>query len=372
MNESNSSGSALQHALLHPLISSSFTNLLHLILNYGCDARFVPRVLYLAVVTLLRQPVIWFEAARYGSRIRGQPLEPPVIIVGHWRSGTTHLHNVMSEDPRFGTVTLLHAGMPNDFLTLAGIARRHLASQLPEKRLMDNVPVHATAPWEEEMALTSTGRMSFYHVSFFPRRMERIFSEAVMFDDGDPDLQATWEHQYLAFLRKIQFAQPGMPLLLKNPANTARLRPLRKLLPGAKFIHIHRDPYKVFVSTIHLYLKAQEAWGLQRPDRDRLVQHVLDSYPRLMRAYFADRGILDTDELVEVSFNDLQRDAMGTLARIYEQLQLPGFTEAAPRFEAYLDTQRDYRKNVLPIAADEKAEVAHRWSDIFEQLGYPV
>ena len=86
MNENNSSGSALQHALLHPLISSSFTNLLRLLLSYGCDARFVPRALYLGVVTLLRQPVIWFEAARYGGRIREQPIEPPVIIVGHWRT----------------------------------------------------------------------------------------------------------------------------------------------------------------------------------------------------------------------------------------------------------------------------------------------
>ena len=372
MTAKNPSGSALQHALLHPLISSSFANLARLVAGYGFEARFAPRVLYLLAVTLLRQPIIWFEAARWGKRIRQQQIEPPVIIVGHWRSGTTHLHNVMSQDPQFGKVTLLHAGMPNDFLTLSGFAQRNLARQLPEKRLMDNVPVSAEAPWEEEMALTSTGKMSFYHVSFFPRSMERIFNEAVMFDDVNPELEESWKHQYLAFLRKIQFDQPGMPLLLKNPANTARIRLLHDMFPGTKFVHIHRDPYKVFVSTIHLYLKAQEAWGLQRPDRERLVRHVLDSYPRLMNAYFADRGLLADDELVEVSFRDLQADAVGTLARIYEQLNLVGFDDAAPRFEAYLDSQRDYKKNVLPIAPDEKAEVARCWAEVFEQLGYPV
>ena len=372
MRNKDPSGSALQHALLHPLISSSFSNLVRLVASYGCEARFVPRLLYLLTATLLRQPIIWFEAARYGNRIARQEFQPPVIIVGHWRSGTTHLHNVMNEDTRFGKVTLLHAGMPNDFLTLAGIAKRHVASQLPERRLMDNVPVSAEAPWEEEMALTSTGRMSFYHVSFFPRCMERVFNDAVMFNDGDTELQATWQRQYLAFLRKIQFAQPDKPLLLKNPANTARIRLLRDMFPGAKFVHIHRDPYKVFVSTIHLYLKAQEAWGLHRPDRERLVRHILDSYPRLMNSFFADRSLLAEDELVEVSFRDLQDDPMQTMAHIYEKLNLPAFAAARTRFKSYLASQRDYRKNVLPIAPDEKAQVAKRWGEIFEQLGYPV
>ena len=362
----------MQHVLLHPLISSSFSNLLRLVAAYRCDARYLPRLLYLCVVTLLRQPIIWWEAGKYGRRIRQQNVEPPVFIIGHWRSGTTHLHNVMSQDPQFGGVTLLQAGMPNDFLTLSGIAQRHFAQQLPEKRLMDNVPVSAGAPWEEEMALTSTGRMSFYHVSFFPKCMQRIFNEAVMFDGDKSSLTASWKRQYLSFLRKIQFAQPGMPLLLKNPANTARVSLLKDLFPGARFIHIHRDPYKVFVSTVHLYLKAQEAWGLHKTDRNDVVEHVLDSYPRLMNSFFAERGVLDQNSLVDVSFQDLQEDAMGTMAAIYQQLDLQNFDAAAPHFQAYLDSQRDYQKNVLPITPEEHERVGQRWGDVFEQLGYPV
>jgi hypothetical protein len=362
----------MQHVLLHPLISSSFSNLVRLVAAYRCEARFLPRLLYLCVITFLRQPIIWWESGKFGYRIRRQQIEPPVIIVGHWRSGTTHLHNVMSQDPQFGRVTLMQAGMPNDFLTLSGIAQRRLAHQLPEKRLMDNVAVSAEAPWEEEMALTSTGRMSFYHVSFFPKCMQRIFNEAVMFDGGNPVLIASWKHQYLSFLRKVQLAQSGMPLLLKNPANTARISLLREMFPGARFIHIHRDPYKVFVSTVHLYLKAQEAWGLHKTDRESVVAHVLDSYPKLMKAFFDERGAVDDKHLADVSFQDLQDDGLGTMATIYRQLDLPNFDAAAPRFQAYLDSQRDYQKNVLPLIAEEREEIGQRWGDVFEQLGYPV
>jgi hypothetical protein len=364
--------SALKHVLLHPLISSSFANLARLVGAYGCEARFVPRLLYLSLVTFLRQPVIWWESAKYGRRIRQEQFEPPVFIIGHWRSGTTHLHNVMGQDTQFGRVTLLQAGMPNDFLTLSGIALKRVAGQLPDKRLMDNVPVSATVPWEEEMALTSTGRMSFYHVSFFPRCMDRVFNEAVMFDGGDPRLIANWQRQYLDFLRKVQFSQHGMPLLLKNPANTARITLLKEMFPGAKFIHIRRDPYKVFVSTIHLYLKAQQAWGLHGTDRASVASHVLDSYPKLMNAYFEQREGLDENELIEVSYRELQDDPMAMMAGIYDQLELPGFDAAAPRFRAYLESQRDYKKNVLPITAEEKAEVGRRWQSVFEKLGYPV
>ena len=362
----------MRHTLLHPLISSSSGNLMRLIAANKCEAGFMPRLLYIAMMTCLRQPAIWWEVAQYGRRIGHQPIKDPLFIIGHWRSGTTHLHNLMSRDPQFGRVTLLQAAMPHDFLTLSGFARSRLGGMLPGNRLMDNVPVSAEVPWEEEMALTSTGRFSFYHVSFFPRCMERIFDEAVLFEGGKAALQAAWRRQYLAFLRKVQFAQPALPLLLKNPANTARIRLLRELFPGARFIHIHRNPYKVFTSTVHLYLKAQEAWGLHRTDRAQIVRHVLDSYPKLMNAYFAQRGMLVDEELADVSFRDLQEDAMGTIASIYRKLGLANFDAAAPRFQAYLDSQRDYRKNQLPLTPQEREDVGRRWGGIFEQLGYPV
>lgn len=353
-------------------MSSSFANLVRLAAAYGCDAKHLPRLLQLLAVTALRQPVIWWEAGKYGRRIRQEPFKPPLFIIGHWRSGTTHLHNVMGRDPQFGRVTLLEAGMPHDFLTLSGLLKHRLVDQIPEKRMMDNVPVTVDAPWEEEMALTSTGRMSFYHVSFFPRCMERIFAEAVMFNGGDPALVAAWQRQYLGFVRKVQFAQSGMPLLLKNPANTARIRWLREMFPGARFIHIRRDPYKVFASTVHLYLKVQEEWGLHDTDRERVAKHVLDSYPKLMRAYFEQRDALDDNELIEVSYRELQEDPLNMLRRIYARLELPGFDTAAPSFEAYLDSQRDYRKNVLPLTQRERAAVSSQWREIFERLEYPV
>ncbi len=363
----------MNHSLLHPLSASRLSTLLRLICAYGCAPRFIPRLGCVGLMCLLRQPFIWFESVRYRRCVRQQPIEPdPVFIIGHWRSGTTHLQNLMSQDPQFGRVTLLQAAMPNDFLTLSAPLMNGLQKMLPETRLMDRVPVSGDAPWEEEMALASVGRLSFYHVSFFPDHIENIFREAVLLNGGDSEVTAEWQRQYLAFLKKVQFAQPGQRLLLKNPANTARIGLLQQMFPGARFIHIHRNPYKVFASTIHLYLKAQQAWGLQDTDRERLVRHVLRSYRSLMNAYFADRGALGPGQLVELSFRELQQNPIGTLEEIYQTIGLQGFESTRPRFERYIDSQRNYRKNELELSALESQRVSQYWRNSFEQFGYAV
>jgi hypothetical protein len=361
----------MSQTLMHPLIASSVTNLLAVMARFGCAPKYWPRACYLLLATLVRQPLIWLETVRYGRHIERQVIEPaPLFIIGHWRSGTTHLQNLMSRDPQFGRVSLFQAAMPHEFLSVPGSVRERLGRMLPEKRLMDNVPVAADVPWEEELALTAVGPLSFYHVSFFPHAMERVFNEAVMFDGGDADLVARWKRQYLHFLRKVQFVQPGMRLLLKNPANTARVSLLRDMFPGAQFIHIHRDPYKVFASSVHLYTRAQEAWGLQGTDRDRVARHILDSYPRLMHAFFEQREGLGEGDLVDISFRSLQEDPIGTLQAVYQQLNLDGFDAALPHFEDYLRTQRHYEKNHLRLRPGEREEVARRWEDVFERLGY--
>lgn len=359
--------------LLHPLVASSFANLVRLVATYGCEPRFAPRLAYLLLMTLLRQPLVWLAAAKYDRRTRDQTIEPsPIFIIGHWRSGTTHLQNLMSRDPELGGVTLLQAAMPHEFLMLPDAMKKRLGLMLPDRRLMDNVPVSADVPWEEELALTAVGRLSFYHVSFFPQCMERIFREAVLFENGDARLIATWKRQYIHFLQKIQFAQPGKRMLLKNPANTARISLLREMFPGARFIHLHRNPYKVFASSVHLYLQAQQAWGLQHTDRCLVVEHVLDSYPKLMHAYFAQREELADGELIEIAFRSVQEEPIETLACVYAKLGIEGFEAAVPHFEEYLESQRDYKKNDLPLAAEEKELVASRWKDIFKQLAYDI
>ncbi|MEX0332714.1 MAG: sulfotransferase [Puniceicoccaceae bacterium] len=357
--------------LNHPLGSSRFSNLVRMAARYGCEGRYLPRLVGVGLMSLLRQPVIAYEALRHGKAIRSTDLpRDPVFVIGHWRSGTTHLQNILSKDPQFGSVTLKEAAMPLDFLTLGNLLSGPMAASLPKKRLMDNVAVAADCPWEEELALACTSPLSFYHVSFFPKAVGCIFQESILFNDKDENLITCWKNNYKTFLRKVQMVRPNRRLLLKNPANSARIDLILRLFPEARFIHIHRDPLKVYASTIHLYLKAQEEWGFHRPDRSLVVEHVLQTYPLLMQAYLDQRSNIPEDRLVEVAFKDLQNQPMQVLENIYSDLRLPGFETAAPHFETYLHSVRGYTKNRLELEPEETQQLRIRWKHFFETFGY--
>lgn len=361
----------MRDTLLHPLTSSTPANYVRLLKAYGWDYQRSLLAFYIALVCCLRQPLVWLESARFQKQIDKQAIEPqPVFIIGHWRSGTTHLQNLLCQDPQFGRVTLLQAASPLDFLSQSAVLQKMLRKLLPPTRLMDNVPVSPEAPWEEEMALTSSSPYSFYHVSFFPRHVDRIFRKAVLFEGNDARHTKMWREHYLNFLKKVQFTQPGQRLLLKNPANTARIDQLVRMFPRARFIHIHRNPYEVFVSTVHLYLKAQTAWGLQKPDREMTSRHVLKAYCQLMDAYFLQRQQLKPGQLVEVSMRELESEPLVLLASIYRRLGLDGFSIAEPQFIRYLESQRHYRKNQLKLSERDRIRVQNCWRDSFLKLGY--
>ncbi|MEM0966044.1 MAG: sulfotransferase [Verrucomicrobiota bacterium] len=357
----------------HPLVSGRFGNLVTLARRYGISPRHIPAFAGVIFLSLLRQPGIWFEGRRYEKRISGSELPSnPVFVIGHWRSGTTHLQNLLSQDPQFESMTIREAAMPLDFLTLGKVFRRQIEKAVPKKRLMDNVAMSADSPWEEELALVASCPFSFYHVSFFPNAMERIFQNAVFFDGRDPTLIEAWRREYLYFLRKVSLVRPGKPFLLKNPANTARIDLLLEMFPRARFIHIHRNPYDVFRSTVDLYLKAQTEWGFHPVDRNRIVEHVLESYPLLMTAYLEQRDLVPKDCLVEVAFMDLEAKPMETLSSIYSDLSLEGSTRATDRFQHYLREVGNYRKNDPGLAEEEKRRVRSEWESFFDAFGYEV
>ena len=64
----------------------------------------------------------------YGRRAEATRLErDPVFIVGHWRSGTTMLHEMLVLDPRHSYPTTYQCFAPNHFLLTEGLVSRYLA-----------------------------------------------------------------------------------------------------------------------------------------------------------------------------------------------------------------------------------------------------
>jgi len=360
--------------LLHPLSGSNWSTLLMVLTSNGPipPRCYAPVALALAT-TLARWPFTTLERWLTAHRIRQMsPMEPPIFILGHWRSGTTHLYNVLSQSPAFGYISPLATGLPWDLLGLATLLEPLLTRALPSHRFIDRIPVHPTSPQEDEVAIANMLPLSYYHGLYFPKRFRENFNRGVFFEGCSAVEIQAWQKTFVYFLQKVSLHQGGKRLLLKNPIHTGRVAMLRDLWPGAKFIHIYRDPYRVFQSMRNFYDTLFRELALQDFDQVAIDTTILDTYPRLMERLLVDTATLPGDEFMEIRFEDFEQNPLLELERLYTTLGLDGFTTAVPYFQQYLDSVQNYQKNTYPCSPETQQKVQKHWQPFIERWGTPT
>jgi hypothetical protein len=334
---------------------------------------YAPRALLVLATSVASVPLRMWESIRWGKQIRQVRIDlAPVFVIGHWRSGTTHLHNLMSQDPALAYVSMYQAMAPNCSLVAERWLKPLLARIVPANRPMDNMTWPVDAPQEDEIPLAKLTPYSFYLRALFPRQSPHLFRKYVLLQGAPASVGAELKRKYYRLLQVATLRAGGKRLVLKNPVNTARLRMLLDLFPDAKFIHVYRCPYDVFASTSHLYDRMLPITTLQRIRRADNPDVILTVYADMMRRFFADRPLVPAGNLVEVRFEDLERDPLGEMKRVYSRLNLPGYEESEPAFQSYLASQRTYQKNRLQLSADERRDIDERWAFAFAALGYPM
>ena len=359
-------------SLMHPLLGANPMTLLRVMLGNGWipPTRW-PHVMMCVAGATGRLPFTLLERLMLALR-RARPEEQPqpLFIVGHWRSGTTHLHNLLNCSPRWGFITPLASGLPWELLTLATWLRPLLEKALPEDRYVDNVAVTPGSPQEDEIPLANMQSLSVFHANYFPRHFERNFNRAVFGDGVSAAAHRRWQRALQLLYRKVAIHQNNPQLLIKNPVYTSRLAALRELFPAAKFVHIHRNPYVVFRSTVHYYQRLLPELALQSFAALDIPDFVERSYVRLMQEYDRQRADLPPGTIVEVKFEDVEARPLEEMQRVYTELQLPGFDDDRPHLDAYLSKMQGYRKNRYDIAPDIIDRVNRSWREWVDRWGY--
>ncbi len=322
------------------------------------------------LAALGRSPISAVEYAALAGRLpKIEDMPPPIFIIGHWRSGTTHLYNVMSRDD-FGFVPPLATGLPWDLMGIARVMRPLLERALPENRFIDNIPVKPDSPQEDEIALANMTPVSFYHGIYFPKRFEAFLDEGLFFDTLSEREIAAWRDRFTYFMRKLYVHQGHKRLLIKNPVYTARVAALREIWPEARFIHILRNPYEVFVSMRNFYSKLLKQFALQDYDHVDIDRAILDVYARMMETMERDVADLPPHLYTEVRYETLDADPLGAIGSIYRSLDLGDFEAIQPTFQAYLDTVRTYKKNAFTYSDEAAALVEGRLGGFLEKWHY--
>jgi hypothetical protein len=333
----------------------------------------LPQALLISATSTLLAPVAALEKAVYDKRIMAsKPEKDPIFVLGHWRSGTTYLQNMLSRDEQFGWFDPINTVVLPYSLLLGRLLTNTVKNGIADGRPMDNVQYSMDLPMEETFALLTQTNHDIIHMIAFPGQYERYISGAFV-EDLSPEELDKWRKAYDYIIRKLTFVKGGKQLVLKSPDNTGHIPVLREMYPDARFINIHRDPYKTIRSTIHMFILEMESLALTRPPENldiAVEDTVIGIFERMYRQLFALEKTFPDNRYADVAFTDFTRDSVGVLRDIYRKLELPGFEEARPRFQAYADAQQNYKKNRLEISPRLIRKINDRLGFYFDRYGY--
>ena len=292
-------------------------------------------------------------------------VDDPVFVLGHWRSGTTHLHNLLSLSPELAAPTSFEVCYPHSFLRFEELHARLLSPFVPNKRPQDNMRMAIDTPNEDEIGLTTMGLPSPYLACVFPAN-ENYYRRFLSFREATEVEREKWKSGFVAYVDKLQ-QKHGKQLVLKSPGHTARIGMIRECYPNARFVHVHRDPYRVFQSTRHLHQTWFKNFAfLQPPRMDELDAFILWMYQEMYAAYDAEVGAIPDDRLFECSFDELETAPEETVENLCGQLGMADFS-----VRDYVRSLKSYRKNSYePLAEVDRAVVRDAWGFAFGRWGY--
>src|SRR5262245_40825744 len=327
--------------------------------RFAIDWRYSYIAIIITIVSFFHMILRFMQQAWYGEKIARTPIRhAPIFIIGHWRTGTTLLHEYLILDPRHTYPNTYQCMEPNHFLLTEDFIKNQLPFLMPSRRPMDNMAAGWDRPQEDEFALCMMGVPSPYLTIAFPNHppaCQEYFDLAGL----TPRTRAAWKRAFCSLLQRLTYKDPRR-LVLKSPPHMCRIPVLLDLFPDARFIHIVRDPHVVFSSTVNLWKSLHTTHGLQKPTFEGLEEYVYASFTHMYESLEEGRTLVDPSRYHEVRYEDLVRDPMSQMQALYEHLGLGGFDELRPRLKKYLAEHKDYSTNRYQLSPERRAEIRRR------------
>ncbi|MDX2147490.1 MAG: sulfotransferase [Planctomycetota bacterium] len=303
---------------------------------------------------LLLAPVLRWRGAASGYVVD----RPALVVLGYFRSGTTHLQYLLTCDPNFATPKWHQALAPQGWILSWIFLRLFLVPFMGGKRPMDDVEYGPDWPTEDDFAANNWAAASGLigkMVYTSPEQYERFRRYHFLRGLSGGQLRR-WQRAMWAFLWKFSKVVGERGLLLKSPSHTARACEVAALFPPgkAKFIHIGRSPLAVVRSNLTMHHRHHTHQMQEPASDDTLRERIAREYLDTEAAFDEAATKLPPGTLARVRFEDLRADPIGQLKRCYAELDLP-WTDAFERnLVTYLRTVEGYKPATSEKAGDER------------------
>lgn len=310
----------------------------------------------------------WREKKIHGEKLKTFTApDDPVIIIGHWRTGSTFLHQMLALDEQFVTPTFFQAAFPESFIVSDRYFRPFMKA-LVKKRPMDNMKLGFDDAQEDEFALLKLTLDSPLLKIVFPGKHGYFIND---FQDFNPveEKKEMWKKQLKSFCAKIR-RDSGKTILLKNPAHSLRIPFLCGTFPRARFIHLHRHPYKVVASSLHLWKVLARDNQLKGKPYSPELKEITEGLIKFYTVIGRDLAELPDDRHCEVSYEALEADPVAEVKGIYKALGLDFTAILEGRIRSFVEKEKDFKKNSYTFDDAQKVQVLHMMKNQFEHYHY--
>jgi hypothetical protein len=294
-------------------------------------------------------PLTILQSIFYSRRLRNTVVQKdPVFILGHYRSGTTYLQKLMVSDKRFGYLSNFDAIFPTTNLMLGKIVQRFMQLVINKLKIknyfFNNSIAQISDPAEDDhFLINKASAYSAYWGFIFPDRFQAWshFSQHLK----DSRFCALWKREYLQTIKYITYKNKGKQLVLKNPPSTERIAHLLELFPDAKFIYICRNPLHVFLSMKNVWHNAiTKVYCLQNLSALSVDEIIIEHLAYLSDRYENDKHLIPPENLIELQYEELEKNPVKAIRRIYSKLNLPEFEATKEHLSIQLNKEKRYHK----------------------------
>jgi hypothetical protein len=293
---------------------------------------------YFMLVGSMKNRLLIADTLHRHPEIRDEPVRAPIIIAGLPRTGTTHLHNLISADPALRSLAYWESLEP----VVADSERPEPGAPDPRIARTDAALqfINGAMPYFVRMH-----EMTVDHVHEEIQLLAIDFS-TMLFETTSA--MPTWRDYYLAHdqtphydymrtvLKVLQWLRGGERWVLKSPQHIEQFPALRATFPDATFVVTHRDPVSVTTSVATMITYTARL-SHERVEPNRIGGFWADRIERMLQACVDHRDALPPDQSIDVHFGEFMADDVAMVERIYDLAGQPMTDSARAAMQAFMD-----------------------------------
>jgi hypothetical protein len=332
------------------------------------------RITVRELIVSLLDNLLRMEAERIASpAIERERVAAPVFIIGLPRTGTTHLHGLISQDPGNRTPLTWEVMYPAAGRTPGDVARARAQTgtrlNWADRLAPEFMRIHPIAPDLPQECIAITAQV-FMSIQFHTTHDVPSYQD--WFEAAPQRLGFDFHHR---FLQHLQAKSTGSRWVLKAPGHLFALEGLLERYPDARIVHTHRDPLRVMASMASHATVLRRAFS-DRADPCKIAADWADRWARALDKFLAVRDRASPAQFLDVGFESIESDPLGTVERVYDFLGWPLTNEARAAMQGFLDANPKNKHGVHRYTLEQfglsRTAEAARFRDYCERFRIPV